>query len=167
MQEKFSLTQEEEKKLFEARKDSPYLRELDVDGVDYPIPELENTSRLILVDKDTVGSNHITFGYSKFEGKTALHKKHSHSDCEELMYIVSGRGVGGVGEHETIQQAGDTIFVPRGVTHWFYNPFDEPLEMLFLYTKPSLKEAGLNLESSGYINIGAEIERKQADNANE
>ena len=33
-------------------------------------------------------------------------------------------------------------FVPRGAVHWFSNPFDEPVEMLFAYTRPSLAEAG-------------------------
>jgi mannose-6-phosphate isomerase-like protein (cupin superfamily) len=157
----FAISREEEKKLAEARKNSPYVLTLYENGVDYPIPDLENASRKILIDRDTVSSTMCTWGYSKFDGKTSLHKKHSHRDCEEIMYIISGRGVGGVGEHETLQQAGDTIFVPRGETHWFYNPFDEPLEMMWLYTKPSLRDAGYNLNSKGGADVSGEVEDKQ------
>ncbi|MGX8702268.1 cupin domain-containing protein [Caproiciproducens sp.] len=157
----FEITKEEEGKLEANRKESPYLLTLEENGVNYPIPDLEDASRLILVDKDTVGSREVSFGYSKFAGKTSLHKKHAHNDCEEIMYIVSGKGIGGVGDYETVQKAGDTIFVPRGTVHWFYNPYDEPLEMMWLYTKPSLKEAGYSLESKGYHDVSANVEEKQ------
>lgn len=157
----FEITKAEEEKLEAARAESPYLRTIQEDGVDYPIPDLENASRYILVDKDTVGSKVITFGYSRFEGKTSLHKKHSHEDGDELMYILSGKGIGGVGEYETVQKAGDTIYVPRGTVHWFYNPYDEPLEMLWLYTKPSLREAGYSLESKGFHDVSGSVEDKQ------
>jgi quercetin dioxygenase-like cupin family protein len=40
-------------------------------------------------------------------------------------------------------KAGDTLWVPRGATHWFYNPFEETCEFLFLYTRSNLKPAGL------------------------
>ena len=105
-------------------------------------------------------STMCTWGYSRFEPKTALHKKHAHPDCEEIMYILSGRGVGGMDETEALFCAGDTIFVPQNVVHWFYNPFDEPVEMLWLYTKPSLREAGYSMESGGYQNVGGEIEKE-------
>ncbi|MDR1318108.1 MAG: cupin domain-containing protein [Treponema sp.] len=158
-----SISSEEEKRLTEAREKSPYVLTLEKNGFDYPIPDLIGASRFIMVDRDTVGSKELSFMYSKFDGKTSIHHKHKHDDCEEVMYIASGRGVGGVGDHESIQQAGDVIFVPRGAVHWFYNPFDEPLEMWTVYSKPSLRAAGYSLESSGYSNVGAQVESRQFD----
>lgn len=154
------ITKADELRLVQARKASPYIRTPQEDGVDYPIPELEGASRKILVDRDTMHSTMCTWGYSRFEPKTALHKKHAHPDCEEIMYILSGRGVGGMDETEALFCAGDTIFVPQNVVHWFYNPFDEPVEMLWLYTKPSLRESGYSMESGGYQNVGGEIEKE-------
>ena len=61
------------------------------------------------------------------------------------MFILSGRGIGGVGNVEMEMARGDTIWVPRGEVHWAYNPFDEPLEMLFIYTRPTLKSAGYEI----------------------
>jgi mannose-6-phosphate isomerase-like protein (cupin superfamily) len=48
----------------------------------------------------------------------------------------------GIGDSETVMSQGDTMFVPRGAVHWFYNPFDEPVQMIFIYTKSSLGSAG-------------------------
>lgn len=58
------------------------------------------------------------------------------------LYILSGRGMSGIGDTEMEMGKGDTMFIPRGAEHWFYNPFDEPVEMIFVYTRPSLKSAG-------------------------
>jgi quercetin dioxygenase-like cupin family protein len=53
--------------------------------------------------------------------------------------------VAGVNDQEAVVAQGDTIWVPRGAVHWFSNPFDEPCEFLFLYTKSSLKKAGYEM----------------------
>ncbi len=118
-----------------------YLLKLE-DGRNEPIKKLDNAQRVVLVDKDTVGAEDITFAYCKFEAKTATHKKHTHQDAEEVIYILKGKGISGLDDAEVEMQQGDTMFIPRGAVHWFYNPFDEPVEMLFIYTKPSLQEAG-------------------------
>ena len=115
------------------------------DGRNEPIKDLDGASRLILVDEETVGAEDITFGYSKFEPNTSIHKKHSHPEAEEIMYILSGRGITGIQNEEHELEAGDTLWVPRGETHWFYNPFDEPCEFLFIYTRNSLEAAKYKL----------------------
>ena len=112
------------------------------DGRNEPIKDLENAKRVVLVDKDTVGAEDITFAYCRFEAETSSHKKHIHKDAEEVIYILSGRGISGVGDTEVEMKQGDTMFVPRGAVHWFYNPSPEPVEMIFVYTRPSLKSAG-------------------------
>jgi quercetin dioxygenase-like cupin family protein len=121
-----------------------YLMKL-ADGRNEPIRDLEHAERIVLVDQDSVGAKEITFAYCKFEAKTSYHKKHIHQHAEEVIYIVSGKGIGGVGNEEFEIVAGDTIWVPRGEVHWAYNPFEEPLEMLFLYTRPTLKTAGYEI----------------------
>jgi mannose-6-phosphate isomerase-like protein (cupin superfamily) len=121
-----------------------YLLGLD-DGRNEPIKDLDNARRVVLVDKDTVGAEDITFAYCKFEARTSAHKKHVHKDAEEVIYIISGRGVSGLGDEEVEMKQGDTMFVPRGAVHWFYNPFAEPVEMFFTYTRPSLQSAGYRI----------------------
>ncbi|MFH2113330.1 MAG: cupin domain-containing protein [Spirochaetota bacterium] len=115
------------------------------DGRNEPIKDLDGASRLILIDEETVGAEDITFGYSKFEPHTSMHKKHSHTEAEEIMYILSGKGITGIKDEEKELKAGETLWVPRGELHWFYNPFDEPCEFLFIYTRSSLEKAGYEL----------------------
>jgi len=115
------------------------------DGRIEPIQDLENATRVVLVDKDTVGAEDMTFAYCRFEPETSYHKKHTHQDAEEVIYLLSGRGIGGVGDTEVEMKQGDTLFVPRGAVHWFSNPFPEPAEMLFVYSRPSLKSAGYQI----------------------
>lgn len=65
-----------------------------------------------------------------------------------VMYKVpatQGKGISGIVESEVEMKQGDTMFDSRGAVHWFYNPFDEPVEMIFIYTKPSLKSAGYQI----------------------
>ena len=121
-----------------------YLLKL-ADGRNEPIQDLEHAERIVLVDQETVGARDITFAYCKFEAKTSYHKKHIHQHAEEVIYIVSGKGIGGVGDKEFEMRAGDTIWVPRGEVHWAYNPFNDPMEMIFLYTCPTLKSAGYEI----------------------
>jgi mannose-6-phosphate isomerase-like protein (cupin superfamily) len=112
------------------------------DGRNEPIKDLSNARRVVLVDKDTKGAEDITFARCTFDAKTSVHKRHVHHNAEEVIYILSGKGMSGIGDSEVVMSQGDTMFVPRGAIHWFYNPFDEPVEMIFIYTKPSLGSAG-------------------------
>lgn len=112
------------------------------EGRSEPIQDLENATRIIVVDEETVGSQVLTFGYLRWEPKISYHKKHVHENAEEIMYILSGRGVGGVGDQAMEVKKGDTVWVPRGAVHWMDNPYPEALEMLLVYSEPSLAKAG-------------------------
>jgi mannose-6-phosphate isomerase-like protein (cupin superfamily) len=119
------------------------------EGRNEPIKDLDGASREILVDAQAAAAEDITFGFSRFEPKTSVHKKHTHPGAEEIMYILKGRGMSGVVDQEFEVKAGDTLWVPRGAPHWFYNPFDEACEFVFLYTRSSLKDAGYVLAGEG------------------
>ena len=124
--------------------ENKYLLKME-DGRDEPIKDLEHASRIIFVDKERVGAEDITFGFSRYTPGMSLHKKHTHENAEELMYILSGKIVAGVQDQEFEAVKGDTIWVPRGAVHWVNNPFDEPCEFVFLYTRESLKSAGYKI----------------------
>ena len=122
------------------------------DGRIEPIKDLmaskkEFALRRILVDEKNGGARALTFGYARFEPKTSYHKKHIHPHAEEVFYVLSGKGIGGVGENseEVEIVAGDTVWAPKGAVHWLYNPFEEPCEILFVYTCPSLSAAGYEI----------------------
>ena len=122
------------------------------DGRVEPIKDLmkskkEFALRRVLVDEQMGNAEHLTFGYARFEPKTSYHKKHIHPEAEEVFYILSGKGIGGVGDgtEEIEIVAGDTVWVPKGAVHWLYNPFDESCEILFIYAASSLASAGYEI----------------------
>ncbi|TQI66605.1 cupin domain-containing protein [Clostridium sp. KNHs216] len=157
MKEIKPLTPEQEEQLMENRENFRYQKVFLTDGKNYPLPHLEGAIREILVDKDTMGAEDLTVGLCIYQ-PGSYHEKHAHSECEEIMYCISGKCVGGIGDHESIDMPGDILFIPRGATHWFYNPYNEPEIHLFAYTRPNLKTAGYSVESEGYKEIGSEVE---------
>ena len=118
------------------------------DRLDDPIPEMGEITRQIIVDARTVGAEVFTFASARIEpvafGKT-IEKKHRHPNAELVCYIVSGKGMVEVEDERFEVKAGDTVWVPKGCSHFFNNPFDEPWEVIFAYSCPSLKEAGLKV----------------------
>ncbi len=118
------------------------------DRLDDPIPEMGEITRQILVDGRTARAEVFTFAYACIEpvasGK-AIEKKHRHPNAELVCYILSGKGMVEVEDERFEVRAGDTVWIPKGCSHFFNNPFDEPWEMIFAYSCPSLKEAGLEV----------------------
>ena len=84
----------------------------------------------------------------------ARHMKHSHSNSDELFYMIRGHGASGAGEREFEMRAGSSHFIPRGITHWLRNLSDtEPIEVVGVYL-----HAG-NLKESGYVFQGEVTEK--------
>ncbi|MFB6113149.1 MAG: cupin domain-containing protein [Halodesulfurarchaeum sp.] len=50
--------------------------------------------------------------------------KHTNS-VEHEAHAIQGEFVAGIGEEETLIEAGDSMFIPDGTVHWFRNDGDE------------------------------------------
>ena len=84
----------------------------------------------------------------------ARHKKHSHSNSDELFYMIRGHGASGAGEKEYEMTGGCAHFIPKGTTHWLRNLSEtEPIEVVGVYLN-----AG-NLQESGYVFKGEVTEK--------
>jgi uncharacterized RmlC-like cupin family protein len=70
---------------------------------------LDNAKRVVLIDKDTVGAEEITFAYCKFEAKTSAHKKQVHKDVEGVIYILEGRVLAEFGRGSENETSGTTF----------------------------------------------------------
>ena len=78
-----------------------------------------------------------------------VHHKHRLDDCEELYYVISGRGVAGAAGDRAEVRAGHVHFIGKGVERFLYNASDsEPLEVIGVLTG-----AG-DLEEAGYVFTG-------------
>lgn len=97
-----------------------------------------------IVCRDTVGSTHHVVGLTVF-APGAKHHPHRHPDAEEAQYLIKGSGLARVGDKDIVQNAGDTVFVPRGEWHGFENTFDGETVMIWTYGGAS------SLEEAGYV----------------
>lgn len=74
-----------------------------------------------LIDGSSTGSSGI-FELTVPPGSN-VPPPHSHTDNEEIIYVLSGVLRCTVGDETRDLQAGDTMFTPRGSVHAFANPF--------------------------------------------
>jgi len=74
----------------------------------------------------------------------AVHRKHRHENCEEIYYVIRGRGLAGAGPDRAEVRGGHVHYIPRGVEHFLYNLSPtEPLEAIGIYIGAgSVEETG-------------------------
>jgi quercetin dioxygenase-like cupin family protein len=72
---------------------------------------------------------------------------HSHPNCEELLYIVSGTCEHRLGEATIQLTAGDAIRIPRNVPHWARALGDEPVLALIVFSTGERR--AVDLEGGG------------------
>jgi mannose-6-phosphate isomerase-like protein (cupin superfamily) len=77
-----------------------------------------------------------------------VHHKHRLDNCEELYYVISGRGEVGAGADRAEIRSGHVHFIPKGVERFVRNTGSEPLEMIGVLTG-----AG-SLDEAGYVHTG-------------
>ena len=121
-----------------------------------PVKEAEGWKKMdirFVITGEKQGSKNGTMFRALFP-PGARHMKHSHSNSDELFYMIRGHGASGAGEKEFEMRAGSSHFIPRGVTHWLRNLSDtEPIEVVGVYLN-----AG-NLKESGYVFRGEVTEK--------
>ena len=106
-----------------------------------------------IITAERQGSKNCTMFKALFP-PGARHMKHSHSNSDELFYMIRGHGASGAGEKEYEMKAGSSHFIPKGVTHWLRNLSEtEPIEVVGVYLN-----AG-NLKESGYVFEGEVTEK--------
>lgn len=86
-----------------------------------------------IITRETAGSVQTVMGRSVYH-PGAYHEPHMHFHAEEFIYCLSGKCVVGSGEKEYIFSAGDVQFAKIGEIHWLRNPFNEPVEFIWVYS---------------------------------
>lgn len=101
-----------------------------------------------LCTEKTMGSQSVVLGRTVFEPGGAAHELHTHSNAEEVLYVIEGQGMAISGDEEFEIGPGDVVFVPYGEKHFFKNTHDtKNLETIWIYGgAPSLEKAGYEPE---------------------
>lgn len=77
-----------------------------------------------------------TMFHATFESG-AVHSKHIHHNCDEIVAYVHGAGVAGQGDGRGEIVGGHRRHIPRGTEHFFANESDEPALVLGFYVGAS------------------------------
>jgi quercetin dioxygenase-like cupin family protein len=74
---------------------------------------------------------------------------HSHPNCEELLYVISGECDHKLGDELFHMTPGSVICIPRGVPHWALCTSTEPLVTVVSFSAPDRRTD--TLEDGGEI----------------
>jgi quercetin dioxygenase-like cupin family protein len=66
--------------------------------------------------------------------KGQANPRHSHSTCEEVLYLLSGRLEHWIGDASVTLEPGDTLTVPAHVPHYAVNVGDGDADMIVAYS---------------------------------
>lgn len=82
---------------------------------------------------DSMAGAQMTFG-TCFIKPGERNPLHSHPNCEELLYVVSGSCEHRLGEDTVMMGPGDVIRIPQDVRHWARAVGDEPVLALIVFS---------------------------------
>ena len=100
-----------------------------------PLEEHSWGSLVWLVGRKQVPGCEQTFGVCTIQ-PGQRNPLHSHPNCEELLYVVSGQCEHKVGDEVHDLKAGDVICIPRNVRHWAKATGNEPLVAVISFSSP-------------------------------
>jgi quercetin dioxygenase-like cupin family protein len=86
----------------------------------------------LITDKAMEGTE-MTFG-TCFIKPGERNPLHSHPNCEEFLYVVSGSCEHRLDDETVMLGAGDTIRIPRNVKHWARALGSEPVFALIMFS---------------------------------
>ena len=107
------------------------VRESEVEGVRREPPRVSK----VLISEHTVGATQISMGTNVSEPGSRI-PIHRHTENEEAMFVVSGKGKLICGDEEFALEPGTAIFSPIGVDHEIINIGDEPFKIVWAYAPP-------------------------------
>ena len=117
-----------------------------------PVDEKDGWEKIdfrIMINDEICGSELVCWWRTIFP-KGRSHHKHLHTDAEEVVFGLSGRGASGFGDGKELEITPNTaIYIPRNVVHWTRNlSEDEDLIITGAYI------GAPNLEKTGYKSLG-------------
>lgn len=86
-----------------------------------------------LASEKLTGSPDLTVGRVIIKPSKS-NPKHTHANCEEVLYLLQGELEHAVGAETILLKAGDTLSVPAGIAHNAINTGSEDAEMIVVYS---------------------------------
>lgn len=86
-----------------------------------------------LANRSIGNSNSMTVGRVVIK-KGESNPRHTHSNCEEILYLLTGKLEHTVGDEIVTLEAGDTLVIETGVFHNAVNIGTEDADMIVIYS---------------------------------
>jgi quercetin dioxygenase-like cupin family protein len=106
-----------------------------VRGIEAPVEAFDWGTLQWLAAGRTVPGCLQTFGVSRI-GPGSKNPLHYHPNCEEILYVVSGRCDHSLDGRWEPLAAGDAVVIPQGVRHNLVNTGDEDVVCIISFSSP-------------------------------
>jgi mannose-6-phosphate isomerase-like protein (cupin superfamily) len=94
-----------------------------------PVGKITGRETRDLINGKTAGSRGISLRITDVLPGALCSPGHSHTECEEVIFILSGQGEIKIGEETFPMKLGDAILLPTGVPHLIRNAGQEVMRM--------------------------------------
>ncbi|RMH20424.1 MAG: cupin domain-containing protein [Gemmatimonadetes bacterium] len=91
-----------------------------------PVGAGEGTTRQVLIGPDEAPN----FALRRFEMRPGGGMPRHTNAVEHEQYVLQGRARVGIGDEEFEVRAGDVVYIPAGVPHWYRAEGEEPFAFL-------------------------------------
>jgi quercetin dioxygenase-like cupin family protein len=93
-----------------------------------------------LISKEVLQADGVTLRLVEFlpASECESREMHVHSDMEEAIYVLAGKGIVETDEGPAAVQAGDAILIPRGERHMLNNTEEQALVLLCFFPRNTL-----------------------------
>lgn len=106
---------------------------------DLPVLQIPGREVRNAVSKEAAGSQQMTLQIVDVLPGAESKPGHTHSDCEEIIFVHSGAGEIMIGDEVHPMRPGDVLFLPRGVRHMTRNPGRQKLRLICAFSSCDLK----------------------------
>jgi uncharacterized cupin superfamily protein len=101
-----------------------------------PVGKIPGRETRDLINGKTVGAKTISLRITDVMPGEVCTPGHTHTECEEVIYILSGKGDIKIGEEVFPMKVGDAIYLPTGVGHLIRNTGKEMMRMACSFSSP-------------------------------
>jgi mannose-6-phosphate isomerase-like protein (cupin superfamily) len=101
-----------------------------------PVGKIPGRETRDLINGKTVGAKTISLRITDVMPGEVCTPGHTHTECEEVIYILSGKGDIKIGEEVFPMKVGDAIYLPIGVGHLIRNTGKEVMRMACSFSSP-------------------------------
>ncbi len=101
-----------------------------------PVGKIPGRETRDLINGKMVGAKTISLRITDVMPGEVCTPGHAHTACEEVIYILSGKGDIKIGEEVFPMKVGDAVYLPIGVGHLIRNTSKEVMRMACSFSSP-------------------------------